>query len=65
MKLIINGEEREVSATNVLALLAELGLNAAGTVVERNKVIVERAAYQDTGLAEGDLVEIVRLVGGG
>ena len=67
MKLIINGEARDVAAATatVLALLTELGLNPAATVVERNHEIVDRAAYPETALAEGDVLELVRIVGGG
>ncbi len=65
MKLTINGEPREVAATTVLALLEELGLNPACTVVERNHDIVDRAAFGDAALAPGDVLEVVSIVGGG
>ncbi len=65
MKLTINGEDRDIAAATVLALLEELGLNPAATVVERNGEIVDRTAYGETRLAEGDVLELVRLVGGG
>ncbi len=35
MKLIINGQDREVAAATVEGLLEELGLHPQGTVVER------------------------------
>ena len=65
MKLTINGEYREVGATTVFDLLTELGLHPQGTVVERNREIVDREAFRDTRLAAGDVLELVRLVGGG
>jgi thiamine biosynthesis protein ThiS len=65
VKLTINGEEREVAAATVLALLQELGLDPAFTVVERNAELVDRASYGAAVLAEGDTLELVRLVGGG
>ena len=65
MKLTVNGEPREVAGTTVLALLEELGLNPGATVVERNAQIVDRASYRETALADGDILELVRLVGGG
>ena len=65
MKLTINGEHREVAATTVLGLLEELGLNPVATMVELNKAIVDRTGYSETILAEGDLLELVRIVGGG
>ncbi len=65
MKLTINGHDREVAAATVSALLEELGLHPQGTVVERNREIVDRDAFRDTRLNEGDVLELVRLVGGG
>jgi len=65
LKLTINGEARDVTAGTVQALLEELGLNPQATVVERNHEIVDRAAYGETRLAAGDVLELVRLVGGG
>ena len=65
LKLTINGEPREVAATTVFDLIQELGLHPQGTIVERNLEIVERTAYGETRLADGDVLELVRLVGGG
>ncbi|MDI6852621.1 MAG: sulfur carrier protein ThiS [Deltaproteobacteria bacterium] len=65
MRLTVNGELREVPARTVLDLLQELGLEPKRTVVEKNAVIVDRAAYRDTTLAEGDVLELVGIVGGG
>ena len=65
MKLTINGEPREVAAGTVLSLLEELGLHPQGTIVERNREIVDRDAYRGTNLSEGDVLELVRLVEGG
>ncbi len=65
MNLTINGEPWEVAATTVFDLIQELGLHPQGTIVERNLEIVELAAYGETMLAEGDMLELVRIVGGG
>lgn len=65
MKLTINGQDREVAAATVWGLLEELGLHPQATVVERNREIVDRGAYRDVRLSEGDVLELVRLVGGG
>ena len=65
MKVKINGEPREVAAGTVLSLLEELGLHPQGTIVERNREIVDSEAYRETPLSEGDVLELVRLVGGG
>jgi thiamine biosynthesis protein ThiS len=65
LKVTVNGEDREVAAATVWALLEELSLNPAATVVERNHEIVDRGAYAETDIREGDILELVRLVGGG
>ena len=65
VKLKINGENREVAPGTVWSLLEELGLHPRGVIVERNREIVDRQAYRETPLSEGDVLELVRLVGGG
>lgn len=65
MNLTINGEHQEVAATTVLSLLEEMGLNPLVTVVEQNGVIVARPAYREMVLRDGDILELVRIVGGG
>jgi thiamine biosynthesis protein ThiS len=65
MKLTINGEVRQVTAATVWGLIEELGLHPQATVVERNREIVDREAFRETPLSEGDVLELVRLVGGG
>ena len=65
LKLTVNGEPREVAATTGFDLIQELGLHPQGTIVERNLEIVELAAYGETSLADDDVLELVRIVGGG
>jgi thiamine biosynthesis protein ThiS len=65
LKLTVNGEPREVAATTVFDLIQELGLHPQGTIVERNLEIVDLASYGETILANGDELELVRIVGGG
>jgi thiamine biosynthesis protein ThiS len=49
----------------VLAYLEKLGVSPRAVAVEHNGTIIERASYAEAGLDEGDVVEIVRMVGGG
>jgi sulfur carrier protein len=65
VKIKVNGQYREASAITVFDLLAELGLHPEATIVERNREIVDRQAYRETRLSDGDVLELVRLVGGG
>ncbi len=66
MRVMINGEEREVSqGATVTALLAELQLPAERVAIERNRDILPRAQWAATAIRPGDSYEIVQLVGGG
>jgi thiamine biosynthesis protein ThiS len=62
----INGETRRVpSPATLLELLAHLGLDPRSVVVELNREIVRRPRLGETGVAEGDTIELVHFVGGG
>ncbi|MCP4640133.1 MAG: sulfur carrier protein ThiS [bacterium] len=66
MRITLNGEGRDVSeGTTVLALLAELGFKPDGMVVQRNEDIVDRGDYERVAVSDGDVIELVRIVGGG
>jgi len=66
MKLLLNGEERDVAGVVTIAdLVAALGLDARKVAVERNLEIAPRSTYADTALADGDRIEIVTFIGGG
>ena len=65
MKLLLNGQEREVRATQVEALVAELGLPLAAALVEHNGTALLRSEWPKTNLHEGDRLEIIRMVAGG
>lgn len=66
MKLVINGQEREVENVNTLAdVVTSFGLNDRIIVIEHNLNIVPREFYAETAVAEGDKIEIVHFVGGG
>lgn len=66
MRLVVNGEERNVpEGTTVAALLDRLELDPGAVVVERNREIVSRDDVDEVRLEEGDRLEIVRFVGGG
>lgn len=64
--IVVNGSPRPLPADPTVAgLLAELGLAASPCAVELNRLVVPRREHAATRLREGDLVEIVTLVGGG
>jgi len=66
VQLTINGENRDVpDALTVRGLLEHLELTAGPVAVEVNRSIVPRAEHATHVLAEGDVLELVHLVGGG
>ncbi len=65
MRIEVNGEGREVTASTVLELVTELGLDPLKVAVERNLEIVPRSLHATTALADGDRIELVQFVGGG
>jgi sulfur carrier protein len=65
LRLVVNGDEREVDAGSVAALVDGLGLDIRKVAVERNLQIVPRSQYLATALSDGDRIEIVHFIGGG
>ena len=66
MKVQINGEAREIQhARNVVELVEELGLPAPAILVEHNGLALRRDEWPTRALAEGDRIELVRVVAGG
>ncbi len=66
VRVTINGESRELpGAMSVTDLLAFLGLGEGPVAVELNRAIVPRAEHASRAIADGDVVEIVQMVGGG
>jgi sulfur carrier protein len=67
MKIVLNGSPRELpdAAATVSALLDHLELGPQPVLVERNGLAVLRREFEDTPVADGDAIEIVRMVAGG
>ena len=62
----INGRQVELAGpTRLLDYIATLGVDPRAVAVEHNGQILERNAFERTVLKGGDVVEIVRMVGGG
>jgi thiamine biosynthesis protein ThiS len=66
MKIVFNGEGREVrSGMTIAELLDELSLDPKRVAVEVNLDLAPRDRHAQTPLQEGDQLEVVTLVGGG
>ena len=65
MNLIINGDERQLSAQTLSALVDELGMMSDRVAIELNREIVHKQQWTQTHLKDGDRLEIVHFVGGG
>lgn len=67
MTITLNGDRYEVPAatTTVSELLHRLNIDPHRVAVERNLVVLKRAAFDTTPIAEGDQIEVVNFVGGG
>ena len=66
MRLRINGRGQDAPLLATVADLARwLDLPPFGSAVELNGQVVRRADHESTPLRDGDVLEVVRLVGGG
>ncbi|GJD33679.1 sulfur carrier protein ThiS [Methylobacterium aerolatum] len=70
MRLLVNGEPREVEAETVEALFRleaeETGIESPqGIAIALNGRVLRRAQWADTAISPGDRIEIVRAMQGG
>jgi sulfur carrier protein len=66
MKLTLNGETCDLESCGTISdLLASLQLTGKMVLVELNGEAVQRVEFRSASLTDGDIVEIVRMVGGG
>lgn len=66
IKIQVNGEARDWrSGATVADLLRELEVKAERVAVELNLEILDRAAFAQRPLQDGDRVEILGFIGGG
>jgi len=64
--LRVNGKPVQLPGpTRLLEYVRDLGVDPRAIAVEVNGEILQRDEYAGCTLAEGDVVEIVRMVGGG
>ncbi|MCK4846856.1 MAG: sulfur carrier protein ThiS [Deltaproteobacteria bacterium] len=66
IKITLNGEAYSIEeGTTFAALLEGLNISTVGVAVERNREIVPKSTHDIALLEDGDIVEVVRMTGGG
>jgi thiamine biosynthesis protein ThiS len=66
MKLILNGDCRDISGVTTLPELVDaLGLPASALLIEHNGLALLRNEWTGRPLAEGDRLEFLRITAGG
>ena len=63
--LIVNGQQMALETETLSGLLMQLSLPGTAIVAELNGHIVPMDAFSRTWLGDGDVIELVRFVGGG
>ena len=61
----VSQQEYDEAAARIAILLEHLGLSHQPVLVEHNGQAVLRRDFDDTAVADGDVIEIVRMVAGG
>ncbi|WP_041798165.1 sulfur carrier protein ThiS [Rhodopseudomonas palustris] len=59
MLVTLNGEQREVNATSVAALMSELDCTGGHYAVAINYDVVPRGKWDETPVSAGDEIEIL------
>ena len=66
MKITCNGEIKEIqAATTLISFIRDMDLNPDTVVAECDGRIVKRNEYDSMVLSEGNVLELIRFVGGG
>jgi sulfur carrier protein len=59
LRVTVNGEQKDVAATRIDALLGELEFEGTHFAIAVNYDVVPRTRWAQTVIAEGDTVEIL------
>ena len=59
MRVTVNGEQREISASHVDALLGELEYEGTHFAIALNYDVLPRSRWAETPLRNGDEIEII------
>jgi len=59
MRVTVNGEEREIAAGSVDALLSELDYEGTHFAIALNYDVVPKSRWAETAIKSGDEIEII------
>ena len=59
MRVTINGEQREIAADSVAALLSELDYEGTHFAIALNYDVVPKSRWAETEIKSGDEIEII------
>ena len=59
MRVIVNGEQREINAASVAALLGELEYEGTHFAIAVNYDVLPKSRWAETALKAGDEIEII------
>jgi sulfur carrier protein len=59
MRVIVNGEQREISSVSVGALLSELEYDGTHFAIALNFDVLPKSRWAETSLKTGDEIEII------
>jgi sulfur carrier protein len=66
MKITCNGETKEINqGITLISFIKDLDLNPDNVVAECDGTIIKRDKYDTLVLTEGNVLELIRFVGGG
>jgi len=64
-KITVNGKEIDFNGNTLKDLIQNYNLKPEMIAVERNREIVKKDSYDSQSVMDGDIIELVRFVGGG
>ena len=66
MKIVLNGKEKELTNTiSLTEIVNQYSTNHPRVVAEVNGEIVKNLQWDKTNIKNGDVIELVNIVGGG
>ena len=66
MEITLNGESKKIESEVTLDQLLDLfSLPRQRVAIELNRSVIRRGDWPETGVCDGDVIEVIHFVGGG